>query len=493
MNLRGADLRFVLPHHVETTTVLLPAHDVRVDPLSRSLEAAGVRVHLGWTDDRAERARDLVVAAARDADRALRVSARAHLLLGRIRSNQLPANGRRGVPLMIRGAVIRPETVVPISPPAALQYYLNRMSFPPMRAGRLRKRAFVAMTRGPVAPELLMPESALATLVIEVAQPRLVPAMVRAAEALGVPADAQWVLTLGRGDDLQRSVFHLLHNGQRRWVLKFGRVPGAATSFDRDAAGLNFVRSFGGTTAAHAPIHLGCLQVGGHSGSVETAAPGRPLLELIGKRPLLPLIDLIAAWVLQMNMTTAAPAAALQPERRRLERDVLPAWRAYGAPDDLVERLPAVPAVLQHNDLGTWNVVTDGRAFMAVDWESARPAGMPLWDLCYFLADALPRLQGPADRDTYLERALTLFAGRSPHSPLLFRWIRDAVRALQIPPAAVGPLVTLCWLHHGLSAEARTDALASSAAAPLGHLALLGRHWLTHPDLGPSWSAWETG
>jgi hypothetical protein len=37
-----------------------------------------------------------------------------------------------------------------------------------------------------------------------------------------------------------------------------------------------------------------------------------------------------------------------------------------------------------------------------------------------------------------------LFAGRSPHSPLLFRWIRDAVRALQIPPAAVGQLVTLC-------------------------------------------------
>ena len=185
MSLRGADLRFVLPHHVETTTLLLPSHDVRVDPLSRGLEAAGVRVHLGWPDDRAHRAGDLVVAAARDADRALQVSARAHLLLGRVRSNRLPTNGRRGVPLLIRGAVTRPETVVPISPPAALRYYLNRMSFPPMRAGRLRNRAFVAMTRGPVAPERLMPESALATLVIEGAQPRLVPAMVRAARGAG--------------------------------------------------------------------------------------------------------------------------------------------------------------------------------------------------------------------------------------------------------------------------------------------------------------------
>jgi hypothetical protein len=172
---------------------------------------------------------------------------------------------------------------------------------------------------------------------------------------------------------------------------------------------------------------------------------------------------------------------------------VLPAWRRFGAPADLVERLPDVPAVLQHNDLGTWNIVTDGRAFMAIDWESARPAGMPLWDLCYFLADALPRLEGSADRDTYLNRTLTLFAGHSAHSALLFRWIREAVRALQIPPAAVGPLVTLCWLHHGLSADARTRALGASRAAPLGHLGLMGPHWLVHPALGPSWSAWETG
>ena len=30
--------------------------------------------------------------------------------------------------------------------------------------------------------------------------------------------------------------------------------------------------------------------------------------------------------------------------------------------------------------------------FTAIDWESANPAGLPLWDLWYFLADALPRL-----------------------------------------------------------------------------------------------------
>ena len=222
--------------------LLLPSGDARIDPLRSGLEAAGVRVYLGWPDDRTPGAGELVVAAAQDADRALQVPARAHLLLGRVRSNRLHPKGRHGVPLLIRGTVTRPETVVPISPPAALRYYLSRMSSPPKLTGRLRNRAFVALSRGPVAAERLMPESALATLVTEEARTRPVPALVRAAHALGVPPDAQWVLALGRGDDLQRSVFHLLHHGERRWVLKFARVPGAADSFARDEAGLALVQ-----------------------------------------------------------------------------------------------------------------------------------------------------------------------------------------------------------------------------------------------------------
>lgn len=490
MSLRAADLRFVLPHHIESTTLLLRPDDLRIDQFRLGLEAAGIRVHLGCAHDRTHQVRGLVVAAAHDADRALQVPARAHLLLGRVRSNLLQPSVRVGQPLLIRGAVTRPETVVPISSPEALRYYLTRMSSPPTLTGRLRNRAFVAMSGTPVSPERFVPASALATLVTEPTRPPLVPALVRSAHALGVPPDARWVLAFGRGDDLQRSIFHLLHKGQRRWVLKFARVPGAGSSFARDEEGLALVRVTGGTTAAHAPTHLGRFDVSGHCGSLESAAPGRPLLELLSERPMR-LIDRIAGWILQMSTATAAPAAALGPERHRLEAEVLPFWRRFGAPADLVQQLPDVPAVLQHNDLGTWNVLTDGREFMAVDWESARPAGAPLWDLCYFLADALPRLEDPADPDVQLHRALRLFAGRSPYSPLLFRWLRAAVTSLQIPRGAVGPLVTLCWLHHGLSAEARSHQLGTSAAAPLGHLALLGRHWLDDPALGPSWAAWE--
>ena len=136
MTLRGADLRFVLPHQVETATLLARSGDMRIDQFRRGLEAAGVRVHVGWPHDRAHDTSELVIAAAQDAGRALQVPARSHLLLGRVSTNLLRQNHRRGVPLLIRGAVARPVTVVPISPPEALRYYLGRMSSPPKLVGQ---------------------------------------------------------------------------------------------------------------------------------------------------------------------------------------------------------------------------------------------------------------------------------------------------------------------------------------------------------------------
>lgn len=490
MTLRGADLRLVLPHPVERA-IFLTRSDERVDRLRLGFEAAGVQAHLGRPNS-APGTADLVVAAAHDAVRALGVPARTHLLLGRARTGALPHSGHHRVPLLIRGAVTRPVTVVPVNAPSALRYYLTRVSAPPSLAARLRNRVLADVSRTSLRLDRVMPSAALVTMVTRSNESISVPAVMQAAHRLGVPLGTQWVLALGTGDDLQRAAFHVLTEGRRRWVLKVARVPAAAASLARDEAGLALVTSLGGAAADHAPTHLGCFEVAGLTGSVETAAPGRPLLELLGSRPL-PLIDRVCTWIVALGTTTAAPASALDHERHRLEQSVLPAWRRFGAPADLVQRVPSVPGVLQHNDLGSWNVVTDGQAFMAIDWESARPVGMPLWDLCYFLADVLPRLEGPADPDIYLHRALALFAGHSPHSSILFRWVGAAVRALQVPPSAVGSLVTLCWLHHGLSAGARARSLGDSAAAPLGHLGLLGSHWLADPALGPSWSAWTSG
>ena len=158
----------------------------------------------------------------------------------------------------------------------------------------------------------------------------------------------------------------------------------------------------------------------------------------------------------------------------------------------MLTRLPPIPGVLQHNDLGSWNIVTNGREFSAVDWESARAVGMPLWDLFYFLADALVRMEGPADALTMQHRCLALFRGGSPYSSTLFAWVRAAVARLRIPPEVVGPLATLCWTHHGLSGKLRQSALAGAPPAEPGHIAGLAAPWLADRDLGLAWSRWRS-
>jgi hypothetical protein len=340
-----------------------------------------------------------------------------------------------------------------------------------------------------VPAHALFPGRTTLTLVGEqrASDPARRPVLLQAAESLGVRSTGSWVLSLGTGDDLQRAVFHVLERRQPAWVVKFSRVPGFDASFLRDAAGLELARLAGGAAAAHAPGYLGRFAVDGLTASVETAAVGTQLLRLLPARPLRLLAD-IADWTTRMALETRRPAADLAPERARL-RAMTAAEGSRSLPADLVDRVPALPAVLQHNDLGSWNIISDGRGFTAVDWESAQAGGLPLWDLLYFAADVLPRLDGPADVDTLLARTLRIFAGESRHSRLLFRWVRDAASALQVPSPAWGPIAALCWLHHGRSASLREESLGEAVPVTPGHLARLAPAWLAHPGLGVDWPA----
>jgi len=241
----------------------------------------------------------------------------------------------------------------------------------------------------------------------------------------------------------------------------------------------------------------GRLEVDGLHASIETAAHGRLLAMLLRRRPhaasSTEAVEAVASWILRVARETAAPPTALADERRRLAEEVLPRWSERGAPQDLADRLPELPAVLQHNDVGTWNIVLTGPTdFVVIDWESARRYGLPLWDLLYFLTDALSALDGARTFDERAKGSIRLLRGDAPSSQALFRWVRRAVEELGIPPDAVGPIATLGWLHHGLSHVARGHSAeqvepGSAIVDPVGRIAPA---WLRDPALGPSWSRW---
>jgi hypothetical protein len=483
MSIRRADPRFCLPARVSTAIVLgdLPEWiqglaDARVDV-----------VRTGPAD--------LAVAPRALVREALATGSNAVILEGRGGRRGLEHAGLRAEAVLARPRIDRAEMLLPLSERKPLAYAVANWAAGHTRARRLRNRLAAGLaTRG------WLPEVApVVTLGVANDLARL-PYLAQAATALGVPADAGWFMTCGHGDVLSRNVFQLFPASASRpeWVLKFARVPDYDDPFRRDERGLSLAANAGEAVAAHAPRLLGRFAVDGIQASLERAAPGRRLRAALvapgAEREKLRLVERIGEWILAAARATAVAPEALRPELARLESDVLPAWSKHGVSPDLVRELPALPAVLQHNDVACWNIVVDNGDFTVVDWESAREHGLPLWDLVYFLTDALVTLDRPTTPAEEDELTRRLLAGESKRSPVLFEWLARGARELEIPKSAVGPIVTLGWLHHALSRDARAatiDRVGAGAPvdpAPVGRLAPM---WLADPALGPGWKAWH--
>ncbi len=234
-------------------------------------------------------------------------------------------------------------------------------------------------------------------------------------------------------------------------VVKVIRVPNVTEPFDRDEAGLALAHAVGPSVSAHVPRLLTRGTVDGHSASVESVAAGRPLSKLlldsdIPESDRLRIVDDVAQWIIELGRIggTARAAAANTTRVDELRGVLVPEWPEV-APA-VLDRLPSLPAIVAHGDLGTWNVMSDGTTFVALDWEAARPNGLPLFDLAYFLADALSLASGARTVDERVDAMVELFAGRTAQSPRLFGWFERAAGAAGLPRDVVAPLVVLSWL-----------------------------------------------
>ncbi|MDX6415207.1 MAG: hypothetical protein QOH23_2617 [Gaiellaceae bacterium] len=481
MSLDRVDARFLLPTLPSRATVV-----GQFPTWAEGLEQAGIE--LSGVDS--TEAPQLAIARADAIDAAIATGADLLLVEGGTATGALRRAGFHVQRFLPRPTVERPAVFIPLDQPHAARYAATHWtaSTPWWRRAR-NSLAAHALGLG------LAPSRGAVTLVAT--RRREPPAFVAAAASRGHEASS-WLLTPGRGDELSRSVFHLFGQGSHSpdLVLKFARVTNYRAPFDRDEAGLALVRTAGSPVEGHAPRLLDRFDVEGLEASVETAARGERLTRLLarsGRAPGLELIERIAAWLISVAEATAAGPETLEAERLRLVQEVLPLWEGHGVDAALVNDLPALGAVLQHNDPGPWNIVADSSAFTLVDWESARQHGLPLWDLVYFLTEALATLDQVADqdRDEYVGR---LFRGEAKSSGVLFAWIRRAVSASAIPPVAVGPLVTLCWLHHGISHRTRhrtVEALGAGSANFVPPIERTADVWLRDPGLGASWTKWR--
>jgi hypothetical protein len=483
VSLHRVDPRFVLPHRVSRALVLdgLPGWDTGL--ASAGIDASG---RLGEPPD-------LAVAPARLAAEARATRARSIILEGS-RERALSDGAYRAWRLLLRPSRDRPTLALPLDQPRAVSYALEHWSIVDRRWKRARVRAARDLLSHGLFPSWASPVVTVAT------QEPGAPLLLATAREFGIPADASWFLTFGQGDALSRNAFHVFPADQDRpeWLLKFARVPGYSERFDNDERGLRLARHAGGAVAAHAPHLLGRFDVDGIHASLETFASGRRLRDVLitpGERAAkLDLIERIGSWIVELGRRTQTSPETMGPERERLRNKVVPSWAELGVGPELVDDLPPLPAVAQHNDLGTWNVVAEDEDFTVLDWENVSPKALPLWDLLYFLGNALVLLDGPYAPEQLPLRMARLFAGETSASPLLFSWVRRGAEALSVPLDAVTAIATLCWLSHSLSAgEHNVDIATFTPRDPPREHGLEGmaEAWMEHPALGPGWSVWR--
>lgn len=386
-----------------------------------------------------------------------------------------------------------PAIVVPVGAAAPARYALEEWLAPASRLKRLRNRAAAEL----VARNVFLPGRGIALATKKPGRPFLV----AAAEQLGVPATASWFLVPGASDALSRGVFQLFERGGREpaWALKFARVPGYEEPFARDEQGLRLAAVAGNAARAHAPRLVGRFEAGGLPASLETAAIGRRLIAYLasgsGRQEKLRTVQRVGEWTIAVGAETAGPAERDIGERAELLERLSAEWRDRGTPVATADELQSVPAVLEHRDLGSWNVVVGRGTFTVLDWEDATLAGFPLWDLWYLLADALAHLDGVGTDGPEQERHFVrLFRGELPTSALLFSLTRRTVEALRLQEGDVSRLATLAWLWHGIAHLARGETLQRHAPGATPARTASERRaelWLAEPGLGPGWTAWR--
>lgn len=456
-----ADLLFAAAETVRRV-VVGPGAEAWAEPL----RAAGVEVAT-------EGPCELLVMARYDGAAAAAAGAATVLVERPVSLRRLRRDGFVGQRYLPMPALDHPALLLPLDRPRGARYALLSLSAPPGRAKRLRNRVMAEATRFSVTPP--------GTLTIATREPRP-PRLVGAALELGLPDDLDWVLTLGRATE--RGAFHLLTDGRSRptWVLKFSRAPLAQVEPPTDAAGLGLVGALGGEAAARAPRLLGVSEADGRPFVVESAAAGADLVTVL--RTAIPakrkhaLVDGVASWLIELGRASLRSRAgdATLPDAQHIERSAA----EFGVDRAvLADRIASAPAVLEHGDAGLEHVLVDAASddFVVIDWERARADGLPFHDLCFFLAQALPTVDGEIDDPRYdrHEAFARLFRGDSPSSPLLFGWIRRAVAAWGIPEEAVAALVSTLWLRFAVVDVRRHFAEA----------------WFADPALGLDWSEWR--
>lgn len=243
-----------------------------------------------------------------------------------------------------------------------------------------------------------------------------------------------------------------------RFVLKLARLKAHNSAIQNEHRNLRMLAGHGRHGAVLTPESLLCWEDEGRRCLLESVVAGMDLWQAHAQSRSLAFVAPIVDWLIHLGRITVGcrsepPAGdvtgpvvrAAGQVRTATERQVLEATAHR------LRVLPAgpLPRVFEHNDMGTWNVTVSREGTLGVlDWESARPEGLPALDLFYFLAHCGFMVHGtrtPADRLASFEET---FLRHGPFARVAMSAIHRYTDALGLSRAWLGPLFLSCWLQH---------------------------------------------
>jgi hypothetical protein len=187
-------------------------------------------------------------------------------------------------------------------------------------------------------------------------------------------------------------------------------------------------------------------------------------------------LQLTADWLREFNRACTTRVLSAFEIVGRIEQPIAAFTRAFGStPDreqlfarvrrDAAALSPApLPEVIQHNDLGPWNVHRHGRRVTVIDWEFDRAAradrrGLPMTDLVYFVSYWLftaRRLRSPHARRSAFAQLFTSIPAE-PLAAAAHRELNFYLREMGIRAEYAPLLVTLTWIERALDRLTRAD------------------------------------
>lgn len=270
-------------------------------------------------------------------------------------------------------------------------------------------------------------------------------------------APAPFVLLTPRFRASRHVVSLLLPPGSDEPVLvaKRPRLPGDIEGIAREATMLAAAEAIGEKAVGTIPTSVAFRPEGRHPVLVETALAGEPITPAVLRREPDRIVALVLDWLTQLPRAEAELDPGWFERLLELPLRRLAACFPAGAEEHaLVERTlelcealrtASFPLVLEHGDLCHPNLLrlADGRVGV-LDWELGEERGLPLHDLCFFLAYAAsaPRRRGEAQLVRGFHEAFFEPQGFGA------RAVAAYVERLRIANDLTAPLFVACWARY---------------------------------------------